>query len=115
MSGVADDLPRRAAANDARTDDTGVLDTNAVILLPRLPDASCLPRFPVITTITLAELSVGPHVATDERERSARQAHVQQAEADLEPLPFDAAAARAFGQVASDTDLKLVEIFVPDV
>jgi predicted nucleic acid-binding protein len=27
---------------------------------------------------------------------------VQQAEADFEPLPFDAAAARAFGQVAAD-------------
>jgi tRNA(fMet)-specific endonuclease VapC len=38
----------------------------------------------------------------DETERAARQAHVQQAEADFEPLPFDAAAAQAFGQVASD-------------
>jgi predicted nucleic acid-binding protein len=28
-------------------------------------------------------------------------AHVQRAEADFDPLPFDAAAARAFGQVAS--------------
>jgi hypothetical protein len=28
-------------------------------------------------------------------------AHVQQAEADFDPLPFDAAAARAFGQVAA--------------
>ena len=27
---------------------------------------------------------------------------VQQAEADFEPLPFDAAAVRAFGQVAAD-------------
>lgn len=30
-----------------------------------------------------------------------RQAHLQQAEADFTPLPFDAAAARAFGQVAA--------------
>ena len=36
-----------------------------------------------------------------ERERAARQAHVQQAEADFDPLPFDAAAARSFGQVAA--------------
>jgi len=90
------------AANDAHVNETGVLDTNAVILLSRLSDPSCLPRFPVITTITLAELSVGPHVADSERERAARQAHLQQAEADFEPLPFDAAAARAFGQIASD-------------
>jgi len=40
-------------------------------------------------------------VARDERERAARQAHLQQAEADFEPLPFDAAAARAFGRVAA--------------
>jgi predicted nucleic acid-binding protein len=40
-------------------------------------------------------------VGTDAAERAARQAHLQQAEADFDPLPFDAAAARAFGQVAA--------------
>jgi tRNA(fMet)-specific endonuclease VapC len=35
------------------------------------------------------------------RSRAARQAHLQQAEADFDPLPFDAAAARAFGGVAA--------------
>lgn len=79
----------------------GVLDTNTVILLPRLDDADALPAEPVITAVTLAELSVGPLVAKDEKERAARQAHLQQAEADFEPLPFDAAAARAFGGVAA--------------
>lgn len=78
----------------------GILDTSTVILLARLPDATVLPAEPLITAITLAELSVGPLVAGDERERAARQAHLQQAEADFEPLPFDAAAARAFGRVA---------------
>jgi predicted nucleic acid-binding protein len=48
----------------------------------------------------VAEFSVGPLVASDEQVRAARQAH-QQAEADFEPLPFDAAAARAFGRVAA--------------
>jgi hypothetical protein len=51
--------------------------------------------------VTLAELSVGPLVTDDEHERAVRQAHVQQAEADFDPLPFDAAAARAFGRVAA--------------
>ena len=51
--------------------------------------------------MTLAELSVGPLVARDDGERAARQAHLQQAEADFDPLPFDAQAARAFGQVAA--------------
>ncbi len=78
----------------------GVLDTSTVILLPHITDASTLPAAPLITTVTLAELSVGPLVATDERERAARQAHLQQAEADFNPLPFDTAAARAFGRVA---------------
>jgi len=77
-----------------------VLDTSTVILLPQITDASTLPAEPLITAVTLAELSVGPLVATDERERAARQAHLQQAETDFDPLPFDAAAARAFGRVA---------------
>jgi tRNA(fMet)-specific endonuclease VapC len=51
--------------------------------------------------VTLAELSVGPLVAKEENERVARQAQLQQAEADFEPLPFDADAARAFGGVAA--------------
>jgi len=79
----------------------GVLDTSTVIRLGRLSDPALLPAEPLITAITLAELSVGPLVAGDERERAARQAHLQQAEADFDALPFDAAAARAFGQVAA--------------
>jgi hypothetical protein len=82
-------------------DDLGLLDTSTVILLPRLADASALPARPLISAITLAELSVGPLVAADEAERRARLAHVQQAESDFDPLPFDAAAARAFGRVAA--------------
>jgi hypothetical protein len=69
-------------------------------MLGRLADASVLPDEVLISAVTLAELSVGPLVAEGE-ERSARQAHLQQAEADFTPLPFDAAAARAFGRVAA--------------
>jgi tRNA(fMet)-specific endonuclease VapC len=79
----------------------GVLDTSAVIALPSIQDASDLPEEPLISAVTLAELSVGPLVASTDEERAARQAHLQQAEADFEPLPFDAPAARAFGQVAA--------------
>jgi tRNA(fMet)-specific endonuclease VapC len=79
----------------------GILDTSTVILLARLTDPAALPTEPLITAITLAELSVGPLVVDDEGERAARQAHLQQAEADFDPLPFDAAAARAFGRVAT--------------
>jgi len=79
----------------------GLLDTSTLINLPRLTDPTALPDIPLISTITLAELSVGPLVATSERERANRQAILQQAEADFDPLPFDAAAARAFGRVAA--------------
>ncbi|MDP1795140.1 MAG: type II toxin-antitoxin system VapC family toxin [Acidimicrobiales bacterium] len=79
----------------------GVLDTNTLILLGRIDAIDLLPSEPLITAVTLAELSVGPLVATTARERARRQAHLQQAEADFEPLPFDATAARYFGQVAA--------------
>ena len=79
----------------------GLLDTSTLILLPRLDDPAMLPAEPLISAITLAELSVGPLVARTAAERAARQAHLQQAEADFDPLAFDAAAARAFGQVAA--------------
>ena len=79
------------STSDARP--RGVLDTSTVILLSRFEDATLLPAEPLITAVTLAELSVGPLVARGERERAARQAHLQQAEADFDPLPFDAGAA----------------------
>jgi hypothetical protein len=79
----------------------GVLDTSTLILLSKVEDPALLPEEPLITAVTLAELSVGPLVATTEEERAARQAHLQQAEADFDPLAFDARAARSFGRVAA--------------
>lgn len=83
------------------TDREGLLDTSAILLLPRIADASALPEIPLLSAITLAELSVGPLVTDDDAERVRRTAQVQQAEADFDPIPFDAAAARAFGGVVS--------------
>jgi tRNA(fMet)-specific endonuclease VapC len=76
-------------------------DTSTVILLGRVADPAQLPDDCTVSAITLAELSVGPHVAASTAERVARQAHLQQAEADFEVIPFDAASARAFGRVAA--------------
>ena len=50
-----------------------------------ITDPSALPAEPLITTVTLAELSAGPLVARDEGERAARQVYLQQAEADFDP------------------------------
>lgn len=79
----------------------GVLDTSTLILLQEITEPDKLPAEPLITAITLAELAVGPLVAESANERTARQAHLQQAEADFVPLPFDAPAARAFGRVSA--------------
>lgn len=81
--------------------DRGILDTNTVVLLERIDDPRSLPPEPLITAVTLAELSVGPLVASTPEEQARRQLRLQQAEADFDPLPFDAAAARAFGRVAA--------------
>lgn len=55
----------------------------------------------MISAITLAELSVGPLVASTAAEQVARQTHLQQAESDFEAIAFDSSAARAFGRVAA--------------
>jgi predicted nucleic acid-binding protein len=79
----------------------GLADTSVIIdwddptVLAALPDAVA------ISTITLAELAAGPHLARDPLERARRQARLQQVEALFDPLPFDVIAARSFGQVVA--------------
>ena len=80
---------------------TGILDTSTFIKLKRVTDESVLPHEPLITAVTLAELSIGPLIAASDDERAIRQAHLQEAEADFDPVPFDADAARAFARVAT--------------
>lgn len=71
-------------------DELGPLDASTVILLGRIKDPATLPDESVISVITLAELSVGPHVADTEAERIARQVHLQHAENDFDVIAFDA-------------------------
>lgn len=80
--------------------DRGILDTSVVIDLERMEPAS-LPREVAVTSITMAELAAGPHATTDDAERARRQDRLQRAEAAFDPLPFDAAAARAYGRVCA--------------
>ncbi len=94
-------MSTQAPIDEANRPERGLLDTSTLILLPRLADPGVLPAEPLIATVTLAELSVGPLVSEEETERAARQAQLQQAEADFDPLPFDSEAARAFGRVAA--------------
>lgn len=80
----------------------GLLDTSVIIALSHGLTADALPRTPLICVVTLAELSVGPLVATTARECARRQAVLQEVESVFDPLPIDAGVARAFGRVASD-------------
>jgi tRNA(fMet)-specific endonuclease VapC len=82
-------------------DPSGLLDTSVVIGLGGM-SVEALPLRPLISTITLAELSLGPLLARDPAVLAARQATLQLAEASFDPLPFDRAAARAFARVAAD-------------
>lgn len=95
------DAPRsRFRDRRIRVSERGVLDTSTLILLGRITAIDAVSDAAFITAATLAELSVGPLVATTDDDRVARQAHLQAEEADFGPLPFDAAAARAFDSVA---------------
>jgi tRNA(fMet)-specific endonuclease VapC len=80
----------------------GLLDTSAVLVLSDHLDDPRMPERLFISAITMAELSVGPLVARTETERADRISVLQYAEAQLDPLPFDASSARAFGRVSAD-------------
>ena len=83
---------------EARVASQGLIDTSVVIDLERL-DASWLPTELAISALTMAELAAGPHATSDSAERARRQDHLQRAEATFDPLPFDGAAARAYGRI----------------
>lgn len=78
----------------------GLVDTNILVLMGAL-DPSHLPDEIVISAVTLAELSAGPHHAADPAERARRISVLQHVEATFEPLPFDVEAARAYGLVSA--------------
>jgi toxin FitB len=78
----------------------GILDTSVIVDLRRL-DASVLPSEPAITAITLAELSDGPASTSDPTERARRIADLQEVEHRFDPIAFDDAAARRYGQLAA--------------
>lgn len=69
--------------------DRGLIDTNIVIHLAAL-DPQELPEEMVISAVTLAELSAGPHHTDDPAERARRTSVLQHTEATFDPLPFDA-------------------------
>lgn len=82
------------------THEMGVLDTSVIAAL-KLFDSTALPETFLITAITLGELSYGPHAAEDPVKRAGRIAVLQHVEATFDPLPYDRAAARLYGQICA--------------
>jgi predicted nucleic acid-binding protein len=80
---------------------SGLLDTSVVVDWDDPTVAAALPDEVAVCAITLAELAAGPHLARSKSEGARRQARLQQVEATFEPLPFDAIAARSYGQVVT--------------
>lgn len=78
----------------------GLIDTNIVVHLAAL-DPALLPDEMVVSAITLAELSAGPHHTDDPAERARRISVLQHTEAAFDPMPFDADAARTYGMVCA--------------
>ena len=76
----------------------GLIDTSVVIDLDQL-DPDSLPEQLAVSSLTMAELAAGPHAAGDSAERARRQDRLQRAEATFHSLPFDTAAARAYGLI----------------
>ncbi|MFJ4436231.1 type II toxin-antitoxin system VapC family toxin [Streptomyces sp. NPDC088923] len=87
----------------------GLLDTN-IMILRRWVAPEELPDEMAITSVTLAELSAGPHEVrrNDEQgdydehaERARRLDVLQRAENEFDPIPFDAEAARVYGRICA--------------
>lgn len=90
--------PLSTVSGETRT--RGLIDTNVVIQLAAI-DPDQLPEEMVISAVTLAELSAGPHHADTPAERAKRINVLQHVERVFDPLPFDASAARTFGLVTN--------------
>jgi predicted nucleic acid-binding protein len=79
----------------------GLIDTSVVIDWDDPRVVAALPEEVAVSAITLAELAAGPHLAAEPAERARRQFRLQQAEALFDPIDFDRAAARSYGQVVA--------------
>lgn len=76
----------------------GLLDTSVLVSLTAKASRA---DGTAISTLSLAELAAGPHVAGNADERSRREDRLRAIEASYAPLPFDAACARAYARIYS--------------
>lgn len=76
----------------------GVLDTSVVIDLAFIGEND-LPAEASISALTLAELTAGPLSTMHPPEQARRLERLQWAESTFEAIPFDVAAAHAYGRI----------------
>lgn len=81
----------------------GLLDTSVFIAdeQGRALDGASLPEEAAVSVVTLAELSLGVHMATDDEVRARRLATVGAVRAGYVPLPVDEAVANAFAELVA--------------
>ena len=100
--GARDDLDRVVErARMTATHDRGLLDTSTVILLDRLTDPGVIRRNRRSRRSRSLNSRWDHSSPRRDEEQAARQAHLQQAEADFDPLPFDVAGPAHFGRLAA--------------
>jgi predicted nucleic acid-binding protein len=98
-------MPTRQITQRERRNESGrimrALDRGHSFVVTRngVPVGELVPLRLAVSAITMAELAAGPHATADGAERARRQNRLQRAEATFEPLPIDAAVARAYGRV----------------
>ena len=76
---------------------SGLLDTSVVVDWHDPDVVAALPDEMAISAVTAVELAAGPHLAPRQEEAARRQARLQEVEAQLEPIPVDAAVVRSYG------------------
>ena len=81
----------------------GLLDTSVFIAEEqgRRLNTDLLPDEAAVSVITLAELTLGVHMATNEQVRARRMATVSSLTADYVPLPVDDSVAAAFAELVA--------------
>jgi hypothetical protein len=80
---------------------SGLLDTSVIIDWDSREVADALPDESTISSITLAELTAGPRLASTGVESARRQSRLQEVEAMFNPIPFDVYAARSYGAIVT--------------
>lgn len=81
----------------------GLLDTSVFIAdeQGRALDTSRLPDESAVSVVTLAELELGVHMATDEATRAQRLRTLAAVQREFDALPVDAAVASAFAELVA--------------